>query len=72
MKDLSGITHSFPEWSAVLDFLSGVTPTKDTVRDIHITREGNKGWITRINGTKMNGNRKPKPTSGVGLYDLYW
>jgi len=69
MKDLNGLTHSFPEWNAVLDFLSGVTPTRDNVRDIHITREGNKGWTTRINGT---GKPKPETTSGVALYDLYW
>ena len=69
MKDLNGLTHSFPEWNAVLDFLSGLTPKKDTIRDIHITREGNKGWTTRINET---GNPKPKTTSGVALYDLYW
>ena len=72
MKDLNGLTHSSPEWNAVLDFLSGVTSTRDNVRDIHITREGNKGWTTRINGTKTNGNRKPEPISGVGLHDLNW
>ena len=72
MKDLNGLTHSFPEWNAVLDFLSGVIPTRDNVGDIHIAKKGDNGWITRINGTKTNGNRKPEPTSGVGLHDLNW
>lgn len=71
MKDLSGLTHSFQEWSAILDFLANITQRKETVSDIHITRQGDKGWIMRINGTNTNANRKPK-TSGAALYDLYW
>ena len=68
MKDLNGLTHSFPDWNAVLDFLAGVTPT----RDIHITKKGMEGWTARINGTNVKCNAKPKATSGVALYDLYW
>ena len=71
MKDMNDLTHSFPEWNALLDFLSGFTP-KDTVRDIHITREGTKGWATRINGTNVKSNPQRKAISGAALYDLYW
>ncbi len=72
MKDLSGMAHSFTEWSAVLDFLAGIAPTKDTLAEIHIEREGAKGWKMRINGANVNNRSKPKAASGVALYDLYW
>jgi hypothetical protein len=70
MKDLSGLSYSFQGWSALLDFLSNIKQPKN-IKDIHVTRDGDREWMMKINGTGRNGQRKPKPT-GAGLYDLYW
>ncbi len=68
MKDLSALTHSFQEWSAVLDFLRTLNQTKE-IKDIHIERDADKKWMMKI--SEMNDKRKPK-TRVVAVYDLYW
>lgn len=70
MKDLNGLSHSFQGWSALLDFLSHVKQPKD-IKDIHVTKEGDKEWMMKINGTDRNGQCKLK-AQAAGLYDLYW
>ena len=69
MKDLSGLTHSFKEWSALLDFLAGLTQSK--VTDIHIVRKGDKEWTMRVKEIERIANRKSSHP-GTSLYDLYW
>jgi len=71
MRDLNGTTQSFPDWISLLEFLARIPYKNETVRDIHITRQAERGWDTTIDGDNFNGKRKHKPTS-VALYDLYW
>ena len=70
MKDLSGLTYSFQGWGPVLDFLSGVKQANG-IKDIHITREGDKEWMMTINNTQGKANEKQR-RPGAALYDLYW
>lgn len=68
MRDFSALTHSFQEWSAVLDFLKTRNQATE-IMDIHIRRDGEEKWRLKINETKV----KPRPkTRGVAVFDLYW
>jgi len=70
MKDLTGLTHSFHGWGAVLDFLANIKPAKD-LNNIEIAREGDKEWLMNINKAHRKASRKSSLPL-VGLYDLYW
>jgi hypothetical protein len=68
MKDLNGLTYSFQEWSALLDFLSNLTRAK--VRDIHIAKKTEKEWTMEVR--EKDTVVSHKSVRGVSLFDLYW
>lgn len=68
MNDLTGLTHSFQGWRAVLDFLANLK-SAESIKRIDISKQNERAWKMHISKT----DTMPKPRArGAALYDLYW